>query len=305
MNPADMTFTITPHGVQAYIPIIECNKNIYADLSWCEDRSESPNLRQDGSSRLLLCLEDDPDNQARPSSCSASYRMRFPRILRIPPMREGGRYVIEGLSAYASWKTVLLRHRPPPHRGPPLVPTHRGDRLLPKLPGLSVGPPPFRFEFALAERFTAQFHGSWMSLGSHVDSGSSGKHDHPAATYIFGRKDEDRRVFYSVVIRVGHCDKSAQPTSTTAPAPIWATVSDIALPLGDQPQSEMQDRVTALADNPRHRCAEDHIAQWHDSHRMFKLHTEYAGSAAVTLSFKPCSVNPGRTLVLDAIYYEF
>ena len=58
-----MTFTVTPHGVQAYIPIIEYSKKTYADLSWSGDASLSklPNAEP---SRFLLCLEKDPELRA-------------------------------------------------------------------------------------------------------------------------------------------------------------------------------------------------------------------------------------------------
>ena len=60
---ADMTFSITPYGVQAYVPIIECSSGTYADLYWSNDNERDFHQRRG----FLLCLEKHPDAHAKPS----------------------------------------------------------------------------------------------------------------------------------------------------------------------------------------------------------------------------------------------
>ena len=75
-----MTFTVTPHGVQAYIPIIEYSKKTYADLSWSGDASLSklPNAQP---SRFLLCLEKDLDSQVKEFERQAGEVREWDKVL--------------------------------------------------------------------------------------------------------------------------------------------------------------------------------------------------------------------------------
>ena len=307
-----MTFTVTPHGVQAYIPIIEYSKKTYADLSWSGDASLSklPNAQP---SRFLLCLEKDPDSQVWPGSPRRpSYIVCYSRVLQIidPPQRVD-KYVFEGRTVHASWQTVLIRHRLPPPRLPgqllQLAHSHSSAPWIPPMPlQFSLGAP-FRFDEAHIRKFLQQSRAGWVEVRNagfpeHPTGAGKPSHHPNPTTYTFIRQTLYKR---AIVIRVGECPWERKSSSPSRPAPLWATVSSITVTMSVRRGSSgsMNAQLAGLSRDARHCCLEDHVLHWPDSRKQFDLDIPYPESAAVTLSFTRCPINPARTLVLDASFH--
>ncbi|RPD73754.1 HET-domain-containing protein [Lentinus tigrinus ALCF2SS1-7] len=100
----DMTFSVAPDGILAYILIIARGDETYGDLYWSAG---------DGSGQVLLRLEADSTGQAR-SSRRPSYRVCFSKDNR-SRLHWEEKLSAESPGPYSSWQTVLLRHRPSPH----------------------------------------------------------------------------------------------------------------------------------------------------------------------------------------------
>ncbi len=141
-NLNEITFAVTPHGIQANIPIVACGDAIFGDLYW-----------RDGKSCGLLRLEEDPDNRAAPSRRS-SYCVCSPRILQTRRPMEGGEYIISGHTGRASWREVLIRPAPSPHDS--RLPGQLSDSRLtfiPAMPRQLALDAPYRFDEASIRRF--------------------------------------------------------------------------------------------------------------------------------------------------------
>ncbi|RPD58014.1 HET-domain-containing protein [Lentinus tigrinus ALCF2SS1-7] len=327
---ADMTFSVTPHGVQAHIPVIESTQGTYADLFWCHD-DPKPTHQSSRSGpdplRYLLCLEKDLDSDAaRPSSCSASYIVCDLRLYDYTPPRRPGRttsdrYELHGQTVYASWQTVLIRHQPPSQRLPGQLLLDSRTPFIPVSPVQLRSDASFRFDDAHVRKFFHQFSGGRLDVRNlsaelpvsgpstlRSRTSSHPEQQHPLATTAYTFSKNSRSESLAIVIRVGECRSSGGGHGRSAPTPsVWATVSGVAL--SSRFSSDyIDEQISELSNDSRHHCLEDHVSQWRDYEKTFDLDMiqntrAYHNAAAVTLSFTPCPINPRRTLILDASFH--
>ena len=315
-HAASMTFNVTPHGIQAHVPIITCGEKTYAYLFWSREDAEDALVHHDvPETHFLLCLEKDPVDYARPSSCSASYIVSNERILYNWPRRTFTSNACSDdreTTLHARWETVLIRHRPPLNRLPGQLADTRTP-FIPPIPIQSSLIAPVRFDEARIRSFMGQFRSCSRVkvLNSAIDQAS----DLPT-TYAFFC-DLVPLEWFTVIVRAGRCCREVP----SEPGPqleddypsIWATISGIAWGLGDpnMSESEMEAKVVSLSTDSSHCCREDHVSQWPMYQKTFymtirhRLHWALSPTVrwhAVTLSFSPCPINPGGTLILRASY---
>ena len=275
----DMTFSVTPHGVLAHIPIIASQNKVFADLFW---------TMGSGDCRFLLCLEEDRASQGR-SSRRPSYSICSDRLLQINPAiykAEGG-YLIDAQPAAATWQDVLIRHRPPPRRLPGELPDTRSS-FIPPMPMQLILDAPVRFDEGRIQQFMQESGLELDEVRNAEDPWRVG----PGLTtvYVF----TDPLMTMELVIKVGQCDWVLR--RGVDPAAIWATV-EVFTASG-----------IAYRDQSYHDCLDDHVVAWRESRRCFSFsfqnHWGEVVTAWVELSFEPCPINPKRTLVMTASYQE-
>ena len=345
-----MTFSITPEGILAHIPIIVCAGETFGDLYWSVVDSE-PWLSVDDSEswsyvgaesepwwpvagckswwpmgdsdpwwsvlagprhRLLLRLEPDPaSNQAPRSSSHPSFRVCSSRIEHIEPPTTAGQYTINGRAASASWQTVLIKHRLSPHRLPgQFLDASLNTTFIPAMPmQLSVGAA-FRFGEARIRRFLHECQADRVEVRNAQAARESPGGGGLPTTYIFMHADPAlfSILSFAVIIRVGQCrcpgGDCRSGTRSAGSAPIWATVDSVSRPVHGA-----EEEFGRLSSNPGHDCLEDHVSQWTGLQKRFYIGLQVASvdgprehRAVVSLSFTPCPINPGGTLLLDASF---
>ncbi len=217
----DMSLSVTPHGVLAYIPVITYQNMTFVDLFWCsEEKLAWPADHARPASRLLLRLTKDPDTLAGPeSSRRKSYIVDASRLLWIEPPKKSLRYVIAGRQARGSWQMVLIRHRPPPHRLPgQLLLADPRNPFIPAVPAQLVVDTPFRFDEVHIQKFGRQFGASSMTIW-----------DSPTMTTYAFAFERSWSPTWNIVIRVGrkcpHASKLHQFLRPPALNTVWATVT--------------------------------------------------------------------------------
>ena len=281
-----MTFSITPYGILAYIPLILCEDGTYADLYWSTgDRRHA-----------LLCLTEDRDDcYLRSSHQCPVYSVRDPRIFVMRHPIDSGAYIIEGHRTSTSWQEILVRHRPPSQRLPGQLPDTR-TAFVPPTPMQLALEAPFRFSEDRIQKFMEQSRSDSVQVrnGEFRYSHTSDSCRLPTS-YVFvcdGGKSEES---VNIVVKIGRCRETGV-LSEAQPQPasdLWATVSRFAS--SDQSASDE-------ADSLAHKCDEEHVSRWPNARMEFALHrVSIYYPATVTLSFTPCLINNG-TLILDASF---
>ena len=253
-----MSFSVTPDGILACVPIVVCGGSTFADLNWSVD---------DGTrwSRALLCLEAIPStDQAHMARGGPSYRVGPSRMERIEPPAQRGRYIINGRSAFASWETVLIKHRPSPdsHRlsGQVRLSDPRMSTLIPPMPMQLMLKAPFRFPESSVQRFLHQFRGHRVEVRNARLQSPQTTNAYFRTTYIFRRASTS----WGVAVQVGRCRWTGSHRQwLRRPVPVWATVStyqDFSIEGTGVPTvlAEMESR----GPSPDHDCLEDHVANW-------------------------------------------
>ncbi len=280
-----MTFAVTPAGIRANIPIFQQEGKTFAELYWSSANGSAR--------RVFLHLELDPDSQAS-SFHSLSYQVGNPRLTGIYP---GTKYFdVRPPDGPASWKEVLIRHRPPPRRAPGQLPDSAMSDFTPAIPMQLTFDAPVRFPEARIRKLRTDSKFDRFEIhGAGVNSHWTADSNLPTA-YTFMR--------YGCgyfVIRVGQCQQERRLRGEQHRFnAIWATVTDSS---GTGGQTE----ISKFSTDAGHDCSQDHVSQWPESRKTFEL--PFAGinlfvlSDAVTLSFTRCPLNPERTLILDASYH--
>ncbi|RPD54186.1 HET-domain-containing protein [Lentinus tigrinus ALCF2SS1-7] len=298
------TFSVTPRGIRAYVPIIECRTRTYADLHW---------LQSVGGYPVLLCLrstdnatrqdEDGEDTEWKIGSIRGqpgppAYEVDRPRLLEIQALSYPGIYTIQGEVVRASWQDVFIKHRPSPRHIPGQLP----DSRLPFIPAIPMQLPlhaPYRFDPTDIRKFQRQLDGPEVKIYNPAV---------PGAPVRYRFRAGHKWTSQWITINVGQCLRKEEN-------PVWAT-----LLVTNHGHKE---------DSVDHDCQFDHISEWPTrdssdsgkesanrssdavtSHQKdfplasrkfyhgYKLFREEGG--LITLSFAPCPINPARTLVLKA-----
>ena len=306
-----MSFSITPNGIVAHVPIVVYGTQIYVDL-FCSvaqtDYRGGRKLRVPPAYAhagiVLLSLQRGSD-----SSGLSQYHVDSRRLHLCGPSTTCGIYVIDGQTVHASWRDVLIRHRLP-------LPEQFTDAdravFIPAVPIQLALDAAFRFDEAHIQKFlresgsirvehrNAHFRSPFLEDTSDVDS--------PTAFIFFPNShrlmvtDGSEHLGYPIMIKVGQCHRVSSPQQLPSglqdpsqPVPVlWATVNLSPLTASYQ-HSDVESRVSWS--DPMHDCLSDHVSQWPDLRKWFDLRR-----AAVTLSFTPCPISPMRTLVMDASY---
>ncbi|EJF56751.1 HET-domain-containing protein [Dichomitus squalens LYAD-421 SS1] len=166
---------------------------------------------------------------------------------------------------FAEWKVVYIIQQARQDAG-------AGPRLLLNR-NLST---PFRFCKEELERLLRQHLWSLETL-TRVDFDWNGS---PPVSLAFKHKINDKAV---IILSLGRCQSTSRMDY-----PHWATLRFY--------QGQSPPNV------PEHTCSEDHICQWPDRKKVFKLSVEFYGIMNffhdITLSFATCPMNPSTTLVV-------
>ncbi|KAI0713848.1 hypothetical protein C8Q76DRAFT_471327 [Earliella scabrosa] len=267
---ARMTFTATPHGVLAQIPIVEIGGNTYADLCWTLEGRTSTRLllvlgRRLRSAADTLPIYDIGENHASSSG-----------VYRIVTDSPGQASLLRLPSTQIAWKEVYLAYNPP---------TARRARTALYIPMNHTVSPPLRILEPPVARLAKVLQATDVQV-THAGLPWSG---HPPATIVLHDCDlpstsasasasasavvaEARRV--QIVLQFGRCTSTIPSGSEAVPhdaQPLWANVRDRDAGI-HTPSSD-------------HECPADHIRTWQNMERTFDL-TETHG---VSLSFTEAS----------------
>lgn len=279
-----MTFSVTPYGIQAHIPVFSYNSIVYADLYWCYiDRNGIAPTQ-------WICLRLKEDRTPLwPSACHTTYivdddrrTQRFRNFKRLTsPSGEidavtfslrMGKDWIKTLHLSLTWKTVLIRDRPDPR----LLP---GEFIQNDIAQSILGDPmrfsfnaSFRFDDNSAQEFVRDCRACGVKVDNSTSLDSSGRISHRETAYIFSTR------YYRghLAIRVGRCcqpeitDSAVRNSwaeqTTAAVGPVWATVHW--KKFHDRNASyakieeEMQEWIKTFPAKGQHSCGDDHVPLW-------------------------------------------
>lgn len=289
----DVRMSITPHGILAYLPIVvaewDGESAICADLYWYRG--------QGVRGLLVLCPDKDLGDEAQaarwPSYCVTDFfQERLLWVSDRPSSGTDGYVMHKEAGPRARWQEVLIRHQPPLHRLARRV-TAPDRCFIPANPRGLVFNAPFRFDESRMRRFMVEAGITRVEIhNANVRRSPQLTDSNLPITYHFDA---------ALVIMVGQCRQDWLPRDQSRPAPIWVQVSMRSLWRG-----VVDEAIMRLLDDPLHDCLEDHISLWPNLRKTFALDTRARDSerlaGAVTLSFSPCPLNPGRTLVMDASF---
>ncbi len=228
------------------------------------------------------------------SSLCPSYRVAFRRLAGHGEYAD--RYVhVSPPDGPPAWTEVLIRHRPPLSRAPGQLPDFVAFKSTPAIPMQLTFDAPVRFPEARIRRFLIQ---SWSFRfeirGAGLNSPWRADSSLPTA-YIFVKWS------HSIIIKIGKCQRKGLPGEQLSPKAIWATVNTGRLRSDD---IGFEAEISTVSNNTLHRCSQDHVLQWPNLRKRFEVDDEWLTGhmEEVTLSFAPCPLNPGTTLILAASY---
>ena len=316
-----MSFSVTPHGIQAHIPIIKKNSSVYADLCWCDGDSEQ-------SRWFYLPLAPDPTwpevPSRRPSYIIDHARLDCPEFDRSEEPW--------------TWGTILIRDRPPPSLLPGQFSWNDVAQPIIRAAKQFDFNAPFRFDDKSARKFVTESSTQIVKVDNTRFPESS---PHFITTYSFGTP----QCHFS--IRVGQCLRRRGVHANTT-APVWVTFhadrSDVPYNKGKESKEMLKKWAEMLPKDGQHCCPTDHVVQWpeewteepedskpgksqdsemeweaqnqtqvvqqdsnnnsndHHNQKEFQKRFRLLGNHIVCLSFGRCPINPMRTLILKASY---
>ena len=302
------TLSVTPRGVLAYVPIIECQMGTFVDLHWIE---------RNGGSHLLLrlrrSLEDQPSENDRRGDADEAhlrpvYEVGHPRFEEFERSASaattGGRpaqpaYVIKGETAPARavWKEVFIRHQPSPHWRLPGQLQDCRQPFIPAVPNQLYLSPSFRVHEHSMRAFMAALGVENVAVGVHaVLRGFLAPEVRrtaplPPVVYVFPVAPE------GVFVRAGRCLRSESERGFHT----WAVVD---VPPHGAKRAMAKEDMAYL-----HDCDRDHLPEGSACEREWRLAFRRSASGdgameehgVVTLSSAPCPIYP-RTCVLRLAY---
>ncbi|KAI0692862.1 heterokaryon incompatibility protein-domain-containing protein [Cerioporus squamosus] len=276
-----MTFSLTPHGVLARLPIVTFRGRVYADLSWSTAEvayGHTSRWRWEGVARILLILRPyshNPD-RSRPSYTVGYLYFGNKHRRLVAPSDDVFRK-----QGTTQWKDVYLIHDPPEStvdRPDPLIDISFNHNLN----------APFRFPPENVQSFVTSLGQLPVSHPTvQISAHNAGMPWDGPATFTFSRP---KSLHYPpIVIAVGRCPFGRS---------LWAMAYSL-----------RQTEPPMIARFREHSCPKDHLAEWPELTRTFEVFRKelWLGMLpayrtiviVITLSFTSCRLNP-RTLILHA-----
>ncbi|KAM5542366.1 hypothetical protein V8D89_003825 [Ganoderma adspersum] len=273
------TFSVTPHGVLAHIPVIQLPEYMIAMLFWRSDQDDHLGLRLNpcngsvSSSRLLYDAHPGED--------------------RIVPLGvdKDGYFTVDGQPFDVVWKKLYIAHRPPPDTPTPDAAT---SLYMPLNLGVLI---PFRIPGKNIQALHASTRLRLVSV-SEMSLPWTGS---PPITLTF-QPDEDDAVLPGIDLHLGRCTRSVPGRARSGHH--WAQL------VFHPSHADRKDTSLHGDGDEDHMCSEDHIDDWPGSTKVFRpLRWQPAEtsvlppspSPSIKLCFTPCPLNPGTTLVLEII----
>ncbi|KAI0753170.1 heterokaryon incompatibility protein-domain-containing protein [Daedaleopsis nitida] len=279
------TFSVTPHGVLARLPLVEAHGAAIGVLSWSRD-----------GDRLGLLLTPCPISldPSRPLY-DAGIGDGNVRVIDLGSATED--LELFGEAVETVWKEIYIAHRPPLRI--------QAVSTAPVFLNRSITTA-FRLPEANLERLDAS--GVALLRQSSIPSPWTGS---PAAMLFFGRADQSLSAPMDFVVHLGRCTGSTSLGSDTTLADAETRGS---LQLGAHwayaehyHPGEMEPDPSRLS---WHECPADHIREWPRGSMTFDISCECTlqltasvgrplQAAHVSLSFVPSMLNPSEALDLD------
>ena len=272
----EMTFSVTPYGVQAHIPIFRHNSHVYADLYWCS--IDSRDARSSPSQEwYFLRLMDDP-TPLWPSACHPSYMVdedhkveKFSSFARL--QSDSGTITAVALFSWSmkeilrvplTWETVLIRHKPTPSLLPGEFRWDNPVQSILRAPFQFSFSSPFRFDEASAQKFVEEFGAYDVKVDHTTPSKSSDSYSHQTTAYTFACP-WFMRMF---AIKIGQCHQRTASTTGDSggavhtTAPVWATLHMKGVCADQSLKKEHQRWGNTLLSDVQHSCLKDHVLEW-------------------------------------------
>ena len=296
-SASDMTgipsFTITPYGILAHLPVIRTSRISIAVLYSAQDDVQlGLHLQRCSHSidplRPLYHLSQTRLPPSKDSNAEITVR-----LIGFSETRSPSTFRMFGEEVTAEWKSIYLINRAPQASisDPPRIPMNRSVFT------------PFRLSRGLVEEL--QRHTDVPLLPHSIRSGAMLQFPwkgSPPAVLQFSVKLGERRNWFSgdsnmqygiVEVRLGCCENT-MPSCKGRPPKLgkhWANVR--AVLDADSPFNSRMAEDERLV--PSHDCSEDHICDWPMNPKTLTL--LLAGIAVdMELSLTPCRMNPEGTL---------
>ncbi|KAI1795382.1 HET-domain-containing protein [Ganoderma leucocontextum] len=257
------SFSITPYGIRAHVPVIEGPDFSVAMLRCLEGKKKQ-------TIGLILTPCYSSLDQTRPLYHTA-WRQRMWRTVLLGESFANPH--LFGQRVSPQWRDIYIADRPPP--APATILCTPSDYTL---------SPPFRFPMENLETCLGDY-GSLVEV-SQQRFGWAGS---PPVVFKF----QHRFIYATIYVSFGRCSSGSSQSrrgdcspSALQPGPHWAFVLFDAR----NGQSSAADMA------PQHVCAKDHIADWPGRSRLFTGKFEN-GDILLTLSFLEDALSPAKTLV--------
>lgn len=276
-----MSFSITPYGVLAHIPVYEIGGRLYTDLSWSLSQ---PRIEPGKEHGLLLPLSPRPHPQlSHVYDCGASFGAARGMLRVISKAQLGVRATpandTQRHSTSSPWRTIYLAVY---DQDPKLEPS-----------GIDNSGYPIRFPEHHMNRFTGA-HGLWLG-GIERHGGRDSNNFRCRIKYNAPSKALSS--YKEVLLQVGQCTRGRQYTSET---PYWANIKHL-----ERRMYMNEDEGRKYRDlHNRHKCPEDHVENWRNMRKDFSSichRRNWDEEWLFTLGFSPCPNDPDVDLVLTEL----
>ena len=297
------TFSLTPHGVLAHVPLIEVSGLTIGVMGFTQSISQTrPQSHQPPIAirfGLLLTLCPRSTDPLRPlydiGMAGSAYlddkgaiRAKWVRLVPLGSISED--LTLFGEPVVAQWKDIYLAHHPPPELGSTSV-----QQQPPVL--LSYGfLAPFRFPENHVEEFIRATPNLRLDLVRNPPDFPW--HGLPPVVFAFTTSTFDWTLTF--ILRLGRC-RYPVPWGTTGSIATrgwharWARVDFYPFEsanVGPRAPSFFPPPGSEL--EQYHDCENDHVKQWPHPRKTFQT-----GDQEVTLTLTPCPINPTGTFVVN------
>ena len=287
------TFTITPYGILAHLPVIRTSRVSIAVLYSAQDDVQLGLHLQSCSHSIDPLRPLYHLSQTRfPSSNDSNVETNV-RLIGFSETRSASTFRMFGEEVTAEWKTIYLINRPQASASlPPRIPMNRSVST------------PFRLSRGLVEEL--QQNADVPLLPHSIQSGAMLQFPwkgSPPATLQFSVKVGERRNWFSgdsdiqygiVEVHLGCCNRGSQSSSGRHPRGFGKHWANIRLALdADSPFTSGVVDTRQVASS--HDCSEDHIDDWLSNPKVFTL-SVMGKVVEMGLSLTPCRMNSEITL---------